>query len=111
MFWKKIDKEKIAKYIYDDYGIDITEVENKIEEIYYSKPIEAIKMILICIGLLLFGGLFTGVLAIFFLAHTLSLFLLLLVDLWLVMLTYYYLNDKIDIEYVEMCINKLLRRN
>ena len=55
-------------------------------------------MMLICIGLLLFSGLFAVVLVIFFLAHTLSLFLLLLVDLWLVMLIYYYLNDKIDIK-------------
>ena len=111
MFWKKINKEKIAKYIYDDYGIDIIKVENRLNELYYSKPMEIVKIVLLVITILFFGGLTAGVLAIFFLAHTLSLFLLLMVDLWLVTLTYYYLNDKIDIEYVEMCINKLLRRN
>lgn len=72
---------------------------------------ENIKIVLLVIALLFFGGLLAGALVIFFLAHTLSLFLLLMVDLWLVTLTYYYLNDKIDVEYVEMCINKLLRRN
>ena len=100
MFWKNINKEKIAKYIYDDYGIDIIKVENRLNEIYYSKPIENIKMVLLVITVLFLGGLLAGVFAIFFLAHTLSLFLLLMVDLWLVTLTYYYLNDKIDVEYI-----------
>lgn len=72
---------------------------------------ENIKIVLLVITLLFLGGLLAGVFAIFFLAHTLPLFLLLMVDLWLVTLTYYYLNDKIDVEYVKMCINKLLRRN
>ena len=104
---KEDTKQKIIDYIKWDYGIDITEIPDKIDDLLQKKAVKKVRNFFIGIGVFLVGGFEGGVLSLLTFAYPACIALLLLLYIWLVSFAFLYYNSKLDwmIEKIRRKIN------
>lgn len=90
----KITWEKVRKYIYDDYGIDIFKVRRDFKKFMHSKFIKSIKTVFLCIFMVIFSGILCASTLALIIIHPITSLIVNLIFLFIVLFMWYDLKKQ-----------------